>query len=209
MSSSLEWNKIAGAVLVALLTVKVIDVVGEKVYHPKKLEKNVLEIAGVENQGAPQQNNAPPAKQEEPIAARLAKADAAAGKKSFSKCLVCHTDQKGGPNKIGPNLWGVVGAKKDARSDYQYSGVLAKKGGNWTFDDLDKWLTKPSAFAPGTKMTFAGDPSGQDRANIIAYLRTQSDSPVPLPAAPSGDQSQQPSSQGQGQGQSQQQAPSK
>lgn len=196
MSSSLEWNKIAGAVLVALLTVKVIDVVGEKVYHPKKLEKNVLEIAGVQNP-EPQQN-APAAKKEEPIADRLAKADPAVGKKAFSKCLVCHTDEKGGPNKIGPNLYGVVGSKKDFRDNYQYSGVLGKKGGTWTYDDLDKWLTKPSTFAPGTKMTFAGDPNPQDRANIIAYLRTQSDSPPPLPKAEGGK------AQDQGQGGSQQ-----
>lgn len=188
-SSSLELNKIAGAVLVALLTIKVIGIVGDKVYHPKKLEKNVLQIEGVA--AAPEGGKPAPVKQEEPIAVRLAKADPAAGKKSFSKCLVCHTDGKGEANKIGPNLWNVVGAKKDARSDYQYSGVLAKIGGTWTFDDLDKWITKPSSFAPGTKMTFAGDTSPQDRANIIAYLRTQADSPVPLPAAPSGDQSKQ------------------
>jgi cytochrome c len=177
-SSSLELNKIAGAVLVALLTVKVIGIVGDKVYHPQKLEKSVIEIEGVQ---ATAETNAPAPKVDEPIAARLAKADTAAGKKSFAKCLVCHTDDKGGANKIGPNLWGVIGAKKDARSDYQYSGVLAKIGGNWSFEDLDKWLTKPSTFAPGTKMTFAGDPSAQDRANIIAYLRTQSDAQVPLP----------------------------
>ena len=180
MSSSLEWNKIAGAVLVALLTVKVIDIVGEKVYHPKKLEKNVLEIAGVQST-APQQQAAKPA-EPEPVTPLLASADVAAGKKSFSKCLVCHTDEKGGPNKIGPNLWGVVGAKKQHRDDYQYSGALAKVGGTWTYEDINKFITKPSAFAPGTKMTFAGDPSVKDRANIIAYLRTQSDSPAPLPS---------------------------
>jgi cytochrome c len=179
-SSSLEWNKIAGAVLVALLAVKVIGIVGEKVYHPKMLEKNVLEIEGVQTATQPQQAKAPAAP--EPVTPLLASADVAAGKKSFAKCLVCHTDEKGGPNKIGPNLWGVVGAKKQHRDDYKYSGAFAKIGGNWGYEDINKLITKPSAFAPGTKMTFAGDPSVKDRANIIAYLRTQSDSPPPLPS---------------------------
>jgi cytochrome c len=177
-SSSLELNKIAGAVLVALLTVKVIGIVGEKVYHPQKLEKSVIEIEGV--QASAETTAAAPAKPE-PVTPLLASADVDAGKKSFSKCLVCHTDEKGGPNKIGPNLWGVVGAKKQHADGYAYSGVLAKIGGTWTYEEISQFITKPSAFAPGTKMTFAGDNSVKDRANIIAYLRTQSDSPIPLP----------------------------
>lgn len=178
-SSSLEWNKIAGAVIVALLSIKVIGIVGEKVYHPRMLEKNVLEIEGVEA-AAPSATPAAPAKPE-PVSALLASADVDAGKKSFAKCLVCHTDDKGGPNKIGPNLWNVVGAKKQHVDGYAYSGALAKVGGTWTYEDISTFITKPAAFAPGTKMTFAGDNSVKDRANIIAYLRTQSDSPVPLP----------------------------
>ena len=179
-SSSLEWNKIAGAVLVAILAVKVIGIAGEKIYHPKMLEKNVIEIEGVE---APAQSATPsaPAAPEQ-IAPLLASADVAAGKKSFAKCLVCHTDEKGGPNKIGPNLWDVVGAKKQHRDDYQYSGALAKKGGTWTYQEISEFITAPSKFAPGTKMTYAGDKQAKDRANIIAYLRTQSDSPKPLPS---------------------------
>ena len=178
-SSSLEWNKIAGAILVGLLSVKVIGIVGEKVYHPKALEKSVIEIEGVEATATPAATAAPA--KPEPVSPLLAAADVDAGKKSFSKCLVCHTDDKGGANKIGPNLWGVVGAKKQHREDFQYSGALAKVGGTWSFEDLNAFITKPAAYAPGTKMTFAGDNSAKDRANIIAYLRTQSDSPVPLP----------------------------
>lgn len=178
-SSSLEWNKIAGAVLVAILAVKVIGIAGEKIYHPKMLEKNVIEIEGVEASAQSTAPSAPAAPED--IAPLLASADPAAGKKSFSKCLVCHTDEKGGPNKIGPNLWDVVGAKKQHRDDYQYSGALAKIGGTWTYQEISEFITAPSKFAPGTKMTFAGDKQAKDRANIIAYLRTQSDSPKPLP----------------------------
>jgi cytochrome c len=189
-SSSLEWNKIAGAVLVAVLAVKVIDIAGSGIYHPKTLEKNVIEIEGVEA-AAPSATPSAPA-QPENILPLLASADPAAGKKSFQKCLVCHTDEKGGPNKIGPNLWNVVGAKKQHRDDYQYSGALAKKGGTWTYQEISEFITAPSKFAPGTKMTYAGDKQAKDRANIIAYLRTQSDNPPPLPSA-SEAQSPQPS----------------
>jgi cytochrome c len=188
-SSSLEWNKIAGAVLVAVLAIKVIDIAGSGIYHPKKLEKNVIEIEGVQEQ--PQSGTPSAPAQPENILPLLANADVAAGKKSFSKCLVCHTDEKGGPNKIGPNLWDVVGAKKQHRDDYQYSGALAKKGGTWTFQEISEFITKPSKFAPGTKMTFAGDSSAKDRANIIAYLRTQSDNPKPLPSASDAQPAQQ------------------
>jgi cytochrome c len=183
-SSSLEWNKIAGAVLVAVLAVKVIDIAGSGIYHPKKLEKSVLEIEGVQEQ--PQAGTPSAPAEPENILPLLANADPAAGKKSFTKCLVCHTDEKGGPNKIGPNLWDVVGAKKQHRDDYQYSGALAKVGGTWTYQEISEFITAPSKFAPGTKMTFAGDKQAKDRANIIAYLRTQSDNPKPLPSASEG-----------------------
>lgn len=177
-SSSLEWNKIAGAVLVAVLAVKVIGIAGEKIYHPKMLEKNVVEIEGVE--AAPTQTAAAPAAPE-PIAPLLASADPEAGKKSFSKCLTCHTAEKGAGNKIGPNLWDVVGAQKQHVQGYAYSGALAKKGGTWTYEEISEFITAPAKFAPGTKMTYAGDKQAKDRANIIAYLRTLSDSPKPLP----------------------------
>jgi cytochrome c len=179
-SSSLEWNKIAGAVLVGILVVKVIDITGSKIYHPRHLEKNVVEIEGVEAPAASEQKPSQQA-EPEPIAPLLASADPDAGKKSFSKCAVCHTAEKGGANKVGPNLYGVVGNKKQHLDGYQYSGALAKVGGTWTYEDLNKFIAAPPKYAPGTKMTFAGDRDAKDRANIIAYLRTQSDNPPPLP----------------------------
>ncbi len=115
------------------------------------------------------------------VAALLASADAGDGKKIFKKCKACHTADKGGAHKVGPNLWDVVGRAKAAAGGYKFSGVLAGLGGAWTFADLDAFLAKPRAFAPGTKMTFNGVRKAADRAAVIAYLRSLSDSPKPLP----------------------------
>ena len=115
------------------------------------------------------------------VAALLAAADAGDGKKVFKKCKACHTADKGGAHKVGPNLWDVVGRAKAGAAGYRFSGVLAGLGGAWTFADLDAFLAKPRAFAPGTKMTFNGVGKAADRAAVIAYLRSLSDSPKPLP----------------------------
>ncbi len=117
----------------------------------------------------------------ETAAALLASANSGDGEKVFKKCKACHTAGKGGAHKVGPNLWDVVGRAKAGAEGYKFSGVLAGLGGAWSYEDLDAFLTKPKAFAPGTKMTFAGLKKAADRAAIIAYLRALSDSPKPLP----------------------------
>ena len=129
---------------------------------------------------------APPAAggPEQPIAARLATANVEAGKADTLKlgCIACHTYNEGGKAGLGPNMWGVVGQPIGSHMDgYAYSAALKAKGGKWTYEDLDKWLAKPAAFAPGTKMTFAGVPDPKVRADLIAYLRTLSGNPEPLP----------------------------
>ncbi len=118
---------------------------------------------------------------DETVLALLASADAGDGKKVFRKCKACHTADKGGAHKVGPNLWDVVGRAKAGAAGYRFSGVLSGLGGAWTFADLDAFLAKPKAFAPGTKMTFNGVKKATDRAAVIAYLRSLSDSPEPLP----------------------------
>jgi len=113
----------------------------------------------------------------------LATADVAKGEAVFAKCMACHTINAGGANGIGPNLQGIVGDSiAEGRGGFAFSDALKSKGGKWTFENLDAWLTSPKAFANGTKMTFAGLSSGADRANLIAYLNTQG-SNLPLPAA--------------------------
>ncbi len=111
----------------------------------------------------------------------LKAADPATGEKVAAKCKACHDFAKGGPNKVGPNLWDIVGAKQAHLDNFNYSDAVKGLGGQWTYENLDKFVTAPKEYAPGTKMAFPGLKKPEDRAAVIAYLRTLSDSPKPLP----------------------------
>jgi cytochrome c len=113
----------------------------------------------------------------------LASADVAAGQASTLRlgCIACHSFGEGGKSGIGPNLYGIVGRAQASHEGYTYSAALAAKKGTWTYDELNAWLTKPAAYAAGTKMTYAGVPDAKVRANVVAYLRTLSAAPEPLP----------------------------
>ena len=115
---------------------------------------------------------------------RLAAADAERGKKVFRKCAACHTAEKGGRKKIGPNLWGIVGAPVGARDGFRYSKAMAAFGGSWTPERLDAYLTKPRALVKGGSMSFAGLKRDRDRADVIAFLNSMSDSPADFGPAP-------------------------
>ncbi len=122
------------------------------------------------------------------LEARLAAADPGRGKKVFRKCAACHTVEKGGRKKIGPNLWGIVGAPAGAREGFRYSRAMAAFGGSWTPERLDAYLTKPRALVKGGSMSFVGLKRGRDRADVIAFLNEMGDSPAAFgpatPAAP-------------------------
>ncbi|HEY4136107.1 MAG TPA: cytochrome c family protein [Alphaproteobacteria bacterium] len=179
--SSFEWNKIIGAVLVALLAIKTFDIVGNSLVHPDKLEQNVYVVAGVEA-ATPTDAGAAAPKELEKVGPLLASANADAGKKDVAKCMTCHNFDKGGPNKVGPNLWGIVGNHHAHAEGFAYSSAMkAKQGEQWDYEALNAFISSPRTYVPGTKMTFAGIPKASDRANIIAYLRTLSDNPTPLP----------------------------
>jgi cytochrome c len=180
---SFEMNKIAGAVLAAMILAMVSGIIANILVHPQRLEKPVYLVAGAETKApaATGQQQAGP----EPIAPLLASATIDAGKDQAKKCTPCHTFDKGGRNGIGPNLYEVVDEPiAEDRNDYAFSAALAAhKGQKWSVDDLNKWLFNPQSFARGTKMTFAGLPKAKDRADVIAYLNSLSDHPKPLSAS--------------------------
>jgi cytochrome c len=171
-------NTIAGWVLFSLIVALGSSIVVNELFHAERPEHMGYPIEGVEVESEEG------AAAEQPIAFYLASADPAKGADVFKKCAACHKDGKGAPNALGPNLWGVVGAPHGHVAGYAYSDALKSKPGNWDWEGLNTWLKSPRAYAPGTKMTFAGLSKPEDRANIIAYLNKQSDSPLPLPAAP-------------------------
>ncbi|WP_288485432.1 cytochrome c family protein [uncultured Novosphingobium sp.] len=168
------WTLFSGVVALGLSSISSHYFSANKPHHP---EKQGYAIEGVEAEGGEGAKDVP-------IATLLATADPAKGEAVFAKCTSCHTINAGGANGIGPNLHGVVGeAIGQGAGGFAFSDALKSKGGNWTFDLLNDWLKSPKAFAPGTKMTFAGLSKAEDRANVIAYLNTQG-SNLPLPAAP-------------------------
>jgi cytochrome c len=178
---SFELNKIAGGLIGAVLLAMVIGKVASGLVHPVPPAKPVFEA--VEEAAAPA--GAPGAAPAvlEPIAPLLAKANPAAGEAAFNKkCATCHTANQGGANKVGPNLFGVVAGKKAHLSNFPYSKPMTEKGGNWEYEEMNAFIAKPAAFLKGTKMAFAGVSGAQERADIIAWLRTQHPSPPPLPA---------------------------
>ncbi len=172
-------NVIAMMVLGAGIVALGAGLVSKELFTAEKLEKPSYVVEGVEAEAG----EAPPVA-EIPIVMAMQTAEEAKGAEVFKKCASCHTIAQGGANGIGPNLWGTAGEEiGKGKAGYAFSEALSGKGGKWDFEALNAWLTKPSAFAPGTKMSFAGLSKVEDRANVIKYLNAQG-SNLPMPAPP-------------------------
>lgn len=177
--NSFEINKILGAVLGTCLLLLAVHIASGAIFTPAVPAKPGYEITVKEEQPA----GAAAAPKEVPIAQLLASASPQQGEQSAKVCLTCHNMAKGQGPKVGPDLYGIVGRAVASEAGFNYSAALKAKGGTWTFDALNPWLANPRKDVAGTLMTFGGVPSEKQRADIIAYLNANSDSPQPLPKA--------------------------
>ena len=178
---SFELNKILGAILATCLVLLVTSFSAGAIFSPAMPEKPGYEIAVKEAAHGDAKEAAAPS---EPIEKLLQPASVEKGAAAAKKCAACHTFEKDGPNRVGPNLFGIVNDHRgEGRGGFNFSAAMKAKSGTWTYDDLNKFIANPKGFVPGTAMGFAGIPRDSERADVIAYLRTLADSPVPLPTA--------------------------
>lgn len=177
-------NMAVGAFLGTVFVLMSVSIASEGIFHSEAPEKPGFAIIAEETAGEAGAGAA--AEAEVDIKPLLASADASAGEAVFKKCAACHTIEKGGPNKVGPNLWGVVERPIASHEGFAYSAgmkTFAEANKTWTYDHLSYFIEAPKKHVPGTAMGFAGVKKPDERANLIAWLRGQADAPVALPAA--------------------------
>ena len=177
--NSFEINKIIAAIILTIVIVFGVNELADIIYKVKAPEGNTYKVA-TETKEISKDDNIK-AEGVDDIKALLALGSIDHGKMVFKKCAACHSVSKGGGNKIGPALWGVIGRKAGSISDYKYSKAMSEFDKNWNFEAINAFLIKPKDYVKGTKMAYPGLKEEKDRASIILYLNEQSDSPLPLP----------------------------
>jgi len=174
-------NKIIVSVVLAIILVLGINKIADSIFYVEKPEKSAYQVANVTQASdttsseISSENSA-----SGNIMALFASVSASDGEKIFKKCAACHSITKGGANKIGPALWGVIGRKAGSISDYKYSKAMSAYGKSWSFEEMNGFLTKPKEWVKGTKMAFAGLKNENERASIILYMNSNSDSPLQI-----------------------------
>ena len=177
----LKWNKIAGAILGSLILVLAIRFGMETLFEVERPAKEAYHVEGVVVKATDGGTNTVAEEAIPDFGTVLPTADANAGKAVSARCEQCHDISKGGPNKIGPELWDIIGRPRATAAGFSFSSAMMADHSAWTYESLFKYLKSPQATVPGTKMSFAGLRSTTDRINLLAFLRTQADTPAPIP----------------------------
>ncbi len=180
---SFEINKIIASILLTVLIIIGIGKIADMLFYVEKPKLSAYKVEGIDQGSSGQKVLTKTVKLDAPvdIKALLAMGDLAHGEKVFKKCSACHMIAADGKNKIGPNLWGVIGRTAGAIDDYNYSKAMKAYAKEWTFGEMNSYLIKPQAYVKGTKMAFAGLRKEKDRASVILYMNSKSASPKALP----------------------------
>ena len=180
---SFEINKIIAAVLLTALIISGIGKFTDILFHIEKPQQSAYKIEGLEvaTTSVSKDDTEDKVAEVVDIKALLAMGDLGHGEKVFKKCSACHQIAADGKNMIGPNLWGVIGRTAGSVSDYKYSKAMIAYAKEWSYEEMNSYLIKPQAYIKGTKMAFAGLRKEKDRASVILYMNSKSNSPKPLP----------------------------
>jgi len=173
-------NKIIVSIILAVILILGINKITDIIFYVEKPEKSAYQVANVSTTTTTETTSTSSSVEPGEIMTLLASASVADGEKIFKKCVACHSITKGGGNKIGPALWGVLGRQAGSASDYKYSKAMATHGKPWSFEEINGFLIKPKDWIKGTKMSFVGLKSEKDRAAVILYMNENTDSPLPL-----------------------------